>query len=82
MLRGTRRRPQAAFNDAFWRPDKGWYAVGLDRDKRPIDALASNMGHCPSTGIVDADKAGRITRPCLHNAQVCFRDLFKRCGGG
>ena len=49
-----------AFNETFWLPDKGWYAVGLDRDKRPIDALASNMGHCLSTGIVDADKAGAV----------------------
>ena len=24
----------------------GWYALGLDRHKRPIDSLASNMGHC------------------------------------
>jgi glycogen debranching enzyme len=45
------------FNEAFWLPDKGWYAVGLDRDKRPIDALASNMGHCLLTGIADVDKA-------------------------
>lgn len=46
-----------AFNEVFWLPERGWYAVGLDRDKRPIDALASNMGHCLLTGIVDIDKA-------------------------
>lgn len=49
-----------AFNEAFWLPDRGWYAVGLDRDKRPIDALASNMGHCLLTGIVDIDKAAQV----------------------
>jgi glycogen debranching enzyme len=49
-----------AFNDAFWLPDQGWYAVGLDRDKRPIDALTSNIGHCLWTGIVDDDKAGQV----------------------
>jgi len=49
-----------AFNEAFWLPDKGWYAVGLDRDKRPIDALASNMGHCLFTGIADVDKAATV----------------------
>jgi glycogen debranching enzyme len=49
-----------AFNETFWLPDKGWYAVGLDRDKRPIDALASNMGHCLFTGIVDAGKAPAV----------------------
>jgi glycogen debranching enzyme len=46
-----------AFNETFWLPDRGWYAEGLDRDKRPIDSLASNMGHCLLTGIADADKA-------------------------
>lgn len=46
-----------AFNEAFWLKEKGWYAVGLDREKRPIDALASNMGHCLLTGLADADKA-------------------------
>jgi glycogen debranching enzyme len=49
-----------AFNETFWLPDQGWFAVGLDRDKRPIDALASNMGHCLWTGIVDEDKAALV----------------------
>src|SRR5215469_7077903 len=50
------------FNERFWLPDKGWYAVGLDADKRPIDALASNMGHCLWTGIADKDKAAVVAR--------------------
>ncbi len=49
-----------AFNEKFWLPDKGWFAVGLDAEKRPIDSLASNMGHCLWTGIVDEDKAARV----------------------
>jgi glycogen debranching enzyme len=51
---------KAAFNDRFWLPEHGWYAVGLDRDKRPIDALTSNIGHCLWTGIVDDDKAKQV----------------------
>ena len=35
-------------------------ALGLDRDKRPIDSLASNMGHCLWTGIIDEDKAAAV----------------------
>jgi glycogen debranching enzyme len=61
------RRLKSAFNQRFWLPDRGYYAVGLDADKRPIDALASNMGHCLWTGIVDDDKAaavaGRLMSP-------------------
>ncbi|WP_255769979.1 amylo-alpha-1,6-glucosidase [Pseudarthrobacter sulfonivorans] len=45
------------FNERFWLPDKGYFAVALDKDKRPVDACTSNMGHCLWTGIVDEDKA-------------------------
>jgi glycogen debranching enzyme len=48
---------KASFNERFWLPESGWFAVGLDRDKRPIDALTSNVGHCLWSGIVDDDKA-------------------------
>jgi glycogen debranching enzyme len=50
------------FNEQFWLPDLGWYAIGLDKDKRPIDALTSNIGHCLWTGIVDKEKAGAVAR--------------------
>jgi len=53
-------RLREAFNRTFWLADRGWYALGLDRDKRPIDALASNMGHLLWTGIADEDKAARV----------------------
>jgi glycogen debranching enzyme len=48
------------FNADFWLEDRGWYAMALDRDKQPVDTLASNMGHCLWTGIVDEDKAELI----------------------
>ncbi|WP_069165525.1 amylo-alpha-1,6-glucosidase [Nocardia altamirensis] len=51
---------KTAFNEAFWLPEQGWFAIGLDRDKRPIDALTSNIGHCLWTGIIDDDKAERV----------------------
>jgi len=51
---------RVAFNDRFWLPDRGWYALALDRDKRPVDACASNMGHCLWSGIVDDDKAAVV----------------------
>jgi glycogen debranching enzyme len=53
---------KAAFNKEFWLPDRGWYAVGLDGDKQPIDALTSNIGHCLWAGIVDDDKADAVAR--------------------
>lgn len=53
-------RLRRSFNRDFWLPDRGWFAVGLDADKAPIDALTSNIGHCLWTGIVDEDKAGAV----------------------
>jgi glycogen debranching enzyme len=45
-----------SFNERFW-DDRGWYAVGLDRNGRRIDALGSNPGHALWTGIAAPDLA-------------------------
>jgi glycogen debranching enzyme len=58
-----------AFNRDFWLDERGWFAMGLDADKRPIDALASNMGHCLWTGIVDEDKAAAVAK-CLMSDEM------------
>jgi glycogen debranching enzyme len=47
------------FNTDFWSDEHGWLAMGLDADGELIDALASNMGHCLTSGIVDD---GLVTR--------------------
>jgi glycogen debranching enzyme len=51
---------KAEFNERFWLPDRGYFAVALDKDKRPVDACASNMGHCLWLGIVDVEKAPQV----------------------
>jgi glycogen debranching enzyme len=56
---------RAAFNRDFWLPDRGWYAVALDAEKRPVDSLTSNMGHCLWTGIVDTDHATEVADQLL-----------------
>jgi glycogen debranching enzyme len=62
---GRAAKLKEAFNEQFWLADRGWFAVGLDRDKRPIDALASNMGHCLLTGIADEDHAAEAAKRLL-----------------
>lgn len=52
-------RLKAAFNDRFWSEEMGYFAVGLDGEKRRIDSVTSNVGHCLWSGIVDDDKAER-----------------------
>lgn len=56
---------KAEFNERFWLPDRGYFAIALDRDKRPVDACASNMGHCLWSGIVDEDKAPAVAEHLL-----------------
>ncbi len=53
------------FNEDFWDEEHGWFAMALDGAKRPVDALASNMGHCLWTGIIDEEKAPLVARHLL-----------------
>jgi glycogen debranching enzyme len=48
------------FNAAFWLPEQGWYALALDADKRPVDALASNLGHLLWCDIVPPRRAQSV----------------------
>ena len=83
-FRSKAARLKTAFNRDFWLEDKGWYAVGLDGDKRPIDSLTSNIGHCLWTGIVDDDKA-KIVADLLMSKEMFsgwgIRTLASSMGG-
>jgi glycogen debranching enzyme len=49
------------FDEAFWIADRGgYYALALDRDKRPVDSLCSNLGHLLWSGIVPEERADAI----------------------
>ena len=49
------------FNEDYWIDDRGgYYAVGLDAEKRPIDSMTSNMGHLLWSGIVPEDRARTV----------------------
>ena len=56
-LTGRAAQLKKRFNEQFWIPERGYYAVALDGKKRQVDACASNMGHCLWLGLVDEDKA-------------------------
>ncbi len=53
------------FNQDFWIAEKGWFAIGLDADKKPIDSLTSNIGHCLWAGIIDDDKAAIVAEKLM-----------------
>ena len=48
-----------------------WYAVALGSDKRPVDSLTSNIGHCLWSGIVSDERAplvaARLMSPEMWN---------------
>jgi glycogen debranching enzyme len=48
------------FNRDFWLEDEGYFALALDREGRPVDALTSNIGHLLWSGIVDKSKAKSV----------------------
>jgi glycogen debranching enzyme len=50
------------FNETFWDEETGFYAYMLDGEKRKVMTVASNPGHLLWSGIVPADRAGRVVR--------------------
>jgi glycogen debranching enzyme len=48
------------FNRDFWLDARGHYALALDHEKRPVDALTSNTGHLLWSGIVPPERAKAI----------------------
>ena len=75
--RGERGRADALRDDAerlraeierFWLPERGFYAMGLDGEKRPSRALGSNQGHLLWAQAVSSDRAGAICRALMGDA--------------
>lgn len=57
---------QARFDRDFWIDDRGgYYAIGLDGDKQPIDSLTSNIGHLLWSGIVPDARAVLLVRQLM-----------------
>jgi glycogen debranching enzyme len=63
------------FNEDFWSDERGgYYVIGLDGDKRPIDSMTSNMGHLLWSGIVPPERARLIA------AQLMSDPMFSGWG--
>lgn len=58
------------FRASFWCSDElGPYpAIALDRDKRAVDGVASNMGHLLGTGILNADESAVVVQRLMHDS--------------
>jgi glycogen debranching enzyme len=54
------------FNRGFWIDERGgFYAIGLDGDKRRIDSMTSNMGQLLWSGIVPPERAAIVARQLM-----------------
>lgn len=56
------------FNEDFWIDEHGWFALALDDHQRPVDVLASNMGHCLWTGIIEPERAAVVAERLMSPA--------------
>jgi glycogen debranching enzyme len=49
------------FDEAFWVDERGgFYALALDRDKKRVDSLCSNIGHLLWSGIVPEHRVEQV----------------------
>ncbi len=48
------------FEERFWRPSLGTFALALDGRKQPCDVVSSNAGQCLISGIALPDHAARV----------------------
>jgi glycogen debranching enzyme len=48
------------FEKAFWMPQRGFYAMALDREKKQLEVISSNPGHLLFTRIVNRERARAI----------------------
>lgn len=59
-LEGQAAALKDAFNDAFWWPEEGTFALALDGNKKQVRSVTSDPGHALYCGIVDASKAAQV----------------------
>jgi glycogen debranching enzyme len=50
------------FDASFWLDERQAYALALDGDKTPVDAVCSNMGHLLWSGIVPPERQAVLAR--------------------
>ncbi len=53
------------FDKAFWMPQRGFYAMALDREKRQLQVISSNPGHLLFTRMLPQEKARLIAQRFL-----------------
>lgn len=73
-LKRKAKRLQRNFLRDFWLKRKGFLAYALDGQKRTIETIVSNPGHCLFTGILPEEKARQVIK------RLMSPDLFSGWG--
>jgi glycogen debranching enzyme len=53
------------FNEAFWMSEESFYALALDGEKRQVQSITSNPGHCLYADILEPERAEQVARRLL-----------------
>ncbi len=56
---------------AFWMPDRRYYAMALDHEKRQLQVVSSNPGHLLFTGAISQERAEDVAQACLREGLNC-----------
>jgi glycogen debranching enzyme len=73
-LKAKAARLRTRFNRDFWMPNERFVAQALDADKRRVEAITSNPGHCLWAGILPAGRARSVGK------RLVSPDLFSGWG--
>jgi glycogen debranching enzyme len=73
-LRQRAAQLRSAVEERFWLEDRKFYALALDGDKRPMDAITSNPGHLLWCGLASRERAALTARRLLEE------DMFSGWG--
>jgi glycogen debranching enzyme len=65
---------KARFNESFWMPSSEYFAEAMDREKRLVDSITSNPGHCLWSGILEPAKARKVAE------RLMMDDMFSGWG--
>jgi glycogen debranching enzyme len=64
-LQAEARRLRRRFHRAFWVPDRQFFAVALQRGRRPVESVTSNPGHALWCGLLNPGAATAVARMLL-----------------
>ncbi len=59
-IRAQAEKLKSAYNQAFWMPREGYFALALDGEKNQVKTITSNPAHGLWARIIDEEKAERV----------------------